>query len=253
MQTAVMYIKITLVNRTDILGGFKMGNRTENKTGMQINTKLWKRAAAAALSAAALAGTVFSAVPVMAAGTGTSEYTSEGSARVAVTAEVPDRVTAEYTVVLPTGVKLEYDAGTGKYTGMLDAGVYGSIDAKHAVYTKIIADPSAPVDRDASGSFVEGVPDGTADTAGSITRWYRMKDSATGSTAYLTAEQDAGNGCIMEWVDNAHASSLGTGESVMAADSVGLAMKPLARLQADVADEGSYSGNVMVEFGVTKR
>lgn len=240
------------------------GNKTEtascrNQRKPRMDRKLWKRAAAV-FSAAVLAGTVPAAVPVNAAGTGTEagntdirEYTSEGSALVAVTAEVPDRVTADYTVVLPTGVKLEYEEGSGKYTGMLKAGVYGSIDEKHAVFTKITADPSAPVDRDASGNFVDGMPDGAADTAGSITRWYKMKDAGTGSTAYLTAEQDAGSGCILEWVDVSSASGLGNGKSAMAADSAGLAMKPLAGLQADVTDEGSYSGSVMVEFGVTKR
>ena len=241
------------------------GNRIENRLcrnqgGIRMGRKLWKRAAAIAFSTAVLAGTVPAAVTVNAADTGTEagntgirEYTSEGSALVAVTAEVPDRVTADYTVVLPTGVKLEYEEGSGKYTGMLKAGVYGSIDEKHAVFTKITADQSAPVDRDASGNFVDGMPDGAADTAENITRWYKMKDAGTGSTAYLTAEQDAGSGCILEWVDASSATGLGNGKSAMAADSTGLAMKPLAGLQADVADEGSYSGSVMVEFGVTKR
>lgn len=238
-----------------------MENRScRNQGGIRRSRKLWKRAAAAVFSAAVLAGTVPVAATVSAAGTGTEdgnadirEYASEGSALVAVTAEVPDRVTADYTVVLPTGVKLEYEEGSGKYTGMLKAGVYGSIDEKHAVFTKITADPSAPVDMDASGNFVDGVPDGSADTAEIITRWYKMKDAGTGSTAYLTAEQDAGSGCILEWVDASSASGLGNGKSAMAADSAGLVMKPLAGLQADVPDEGSYSGSVMVEFGVTKR
>ena len=99
------------------------GNRIENRScrnqgGIRMGGKLWKRAATAVFSAAVLAGTVPAAVPVNAAGTGTEagntdirEYTSEGSALVAVTAEVPDRVTADYTVVLPTGVKLEYEEG----------------------------------------------------------------------------------------------------------------------------------------------
>ncbi len=212
----------------------------------------FKRAAGIVFAAAALAGAAMPAAPVNAAA-GTQEFTSDGSATVAVTAEVPDRVTADYTVVLPTEASLAYNADAGSFTGVLKAGVYGSIDERHAVYTKIATDTAAPVDKDASGNFKDAAPDGSKDTATKITRWYKLTDAGTGGVAYLTAEQDAGKGCTMKWVDAGLSGSLAGGEARMAPDSAGLNSVQIAALSADPQAEGSYAGSVMVAFGTVKR
>ena len=224
------------------------------EAGRAVSGNFRRKACMAALSAAILAGVAAPAVPANAAASGSQTFSAEGSAKVAVTAEVPERVTAEYTVVLPTSVSLEYDSGTGNYAGTLDAGVYGTVDESCAVYTRITADPGSPVNKDASGNYIDGAsPDGTQDTDKKITRWYKLSEAEGGSAEYLTAVQDADSGHVMEWVDSEASGVLAPGEAKMAADSGSVGSRAISLLSAELEDGGSYSGNVMVEFGVTDR
>lgn len=223
------------------------------ETGMAAGRRFWKKAAGMALSAAVMAGMMLPAVPVNAAA-GTQTFTEDGTARVAVTAMVPEKVTADYTVVLPTSVNLEFDSDADNYQGVLNAGVYGTIDQSCAVYTRIAADSDHPVSRDPSGKFIEGVaPDGSGDTAGTVTRWYKLTDADGDHTAYLTAVQSTGRNHIMNWVDSAVTGTLAAGEMKMAADGAAVEYQPIASLSADLTEGGSYSGNVMVEFGVAEK
>lgn len=228
-------------------------NAWKTGTGMAAGRRFWRKAAGMALSAAVMAGMMLPAVPANAAA-GTQTFTEDGSAKVAVTATVPEKVTADYTVVLPTSVNLEYDSDADNYQGVLDAGVYGTVDQSCVVYTRIAADSDALVSKDSSGSFIEGVaPDGTGDTAGTVTRWYKLTDADGDHTEYLTAVQSVGRSHIMNWVDSAVTGTLAAGEMKMAADSTAVERQPIASLSADLTEGGSYSGNVMVEFGVAEK
>lgn len=226
-------------------------NVWKSETRMTAEGRSWRKAAGLALSAAILAGLAIPAVPVNAA---TQTFTEDGTAKVAVTATVPEKVTADYTVVLPTSVNLEYDSDADNYQGVLNAGVYGTVDPSSMVYTRITADTDHPVNRDPSGNFTEGTaPDGSGDTAGTVTRWYKLAENAGDHTAYLTAVQSTGKNHIMNWVDSAVTGALAAGEMKMAADDASLKYQPIASLSADLKEGGSYSGNVMVEFGVAEK
>lgn len=228
-------------------------NAWKTGAGMTAGGKFWRKAAGLALSAAVMAGMMLPAVPANAAA-GTQTFTKDGTAKVAVTATVPEKVTADYTVVLPTSVNLEYDSGADNYQGILDAGVYGTVDQSCVVYTRIAADPDALVNRDPSGKFIEGAaPDGSGDTAGTVTRWYKLTEAGGDHTAYLTAVQSIDKNHIMTWVDSAVTGTLAAGEVKMAADSAAVERHPIASLSADLTKGGSYSGNVMVEFGVAEK
>lgn len=230
-----------------------MKNSQEQKTGIEMKRNL-RRKMCTVLSAALLAGMAVPLTPACAAVSGSQIFSADGSARIAVTAVVPERVTADYTVVLPTSVNLEYDAGMGKYMGTLEAGVYGTVDESSVVYTKITSDPDSPVNKDVSGGYIDGsVPDGSQDELGNITRWYQLTEDGTGRTEYLTAVQSADSGHVMEWVDSKVSGGLALGEAVMAADSGSVKFRQISVLSAELEDGGSYSGNVMVEFGVAAR
>lgn len=235
---------MTIRKEGNNMRGFMKANGNKGMRGI-----VWNRQAGMTCLAALLAAAAVNSVPAYAAD---QTFTSEGTASVAVTAEVDYTKSADYTVVLPTSVKLAYDADTDDYRGRLEAGVYGSIDRRCAVYTKIVTDSASPVNTDASGNFVEGsTPDGSKDTAGSITRWYKLADA--GKTAYLTAVQDTSKGCVMEWVDAAHSGTLADGEVKMAADSASLSNRAIALLSTEPDEAGAYEGRVMVEFGTVKR
>lgn len=225
-------------------------NTWKTEAGMAAGGRFWRKAAGLALSAAVMAGMMLPAVPANAAA-GTQTFTQDGTARVAVTAMVPEKVAADYTVVLPASVSLAYDSGAGSYQGVLNAGVYGTVGQSCVVYTRIAADADNLVSRDSSGSFIDGVaPDGSGDTAGTITRWYKLAEADGGNTAYLTAEQSTGKNHVMKWVDSTVTDTLEAGEVKMASDSTAVEYQPIAFLSADLTEGGSYSGNVMVEFGV---
>ena len=228
-------------------------NAWKTGAGMTAGRGFWRKAACLALSAAVMAGMMFPAVPANAAA-GTQTFTKDGTAKVAVTATVPEKVTADYTVVLPTSVNLEYDSAADNYQGVLDAGVYGTVDQSCVVYTRIAADPDALVNRDPSGKFIEGAaPDGSGDTAKTVTRWYKLTEAGGDHTAFLTAVQSIDKNHIMTWVDSAVTGTLAAGEVKMAADSAAVERHPIASLSTDLTKGGSYSGNVMVEFGVAEK
>jgi len=228
-------------------------NAWKTEAGMAAGGRFWKKAAGLALSAAVMAGMLLPAVPANAAA-GTQTFTEDGNAKVAVTATVPEKVTADYTVVLPTSVSLEHDSGEDNYQGVLNAGVYGTVDKSCVVYTRIAADTGSLVSKDSSGNFVEGVaPDGSGDTAGTITRWYKLSKTGGASPAYLTAVQSTGKNHTMKWVDSAVTDTLAAGETKMSADGTAVEYQPIAFLSADLTEGGSYSGNVVVEFGVAEK